>query len=145
MPLVARASRWATVGVAAIAVILLVRVSQQSDDRFLPKAVASDRARRAAHGVVDSGTTWNLTADELCAPGASWSSDGYPTRPRPGPARVPVWSTCRQACYELDYLITPELGGAPTVQNLWPQRYASRDLERPSEGSAGTAAPETRL
>ena len=28
--------------------------------------------------------------------------------------------------YELDYLITPELGGAPSVQNLWPQRYASR-------------------
>jgi hypothetical protein len=28
--------------------------------------------------------------------------------------------------YELDYLITPELGGAPDVRNLWPQRYASR-------------------
>lgn len=28
--------------------------------------------------------------------------------------------------YELDYLITPELGGAPTLQNLLPQRYASR-------------------
>lgn len=28
--------------------------------------------------------------------------------------------------YELDYLITPELGGAPTRQNLWPERYGSR-------------------
>lgn len=25
--------------------------------------------------------------------------------------------------YELDYLITPQLGGAPDVRNLWPQRY----------------------
>ena len=28
--------------------------------------------------------------------------------------------------YELDHLITPELGGAPDPRNLWPQRYTSR-------------------
>ena len=28
--------------------------------------------------------------------------------------------------YELDYLITPELGGAPDARNLWPQRYRER-------------------
>lgn len=28
--------------------------------------------------------------------------------------------------YELDYLITPELGGVPDVRNLWPERYATR-------------------
>jgi hypothetical protein len=28
--------------------------------------------------------------------------------------------------YEMDYLITPELGGAPDARNLWPQRYRSR-------------------
>jgi putative zinc finger protein len=27
--------------------------------------------------------------------------------------------------YELDYLITPELGGAVDARNLWPQRYAA--------------------
>ena len=27
--------------------------------------------------------------------------------------------------YELDYLITPELGGAADPQNLWPERYTS--------------------
>jgi hypothetical protein len=27
--------------------------------------------------------------------------------------------------YELDYLITPQLGGAPDARNLWPQRYAA--------------------
>lgn len=26
--------------------------------------------------------------------------------------------------YELDYLVTPELGGVPDPRNLWPQRYA---------------------
>jgi hypothetical protein len=28
--------------------------------------------------------------------------------------------------YELDYLITPQLGGAPDARNLWPQRYQAR-------------------
>ena len=28
--------------------------------------------------------------------------------------------------YEVDYLITPELGGAHTVRNLWPQPYSAR-------------------
>ena len=28
--------------------------------------------------------------------------------------------------YELDYLITPQLGGAPDPRNLWPQRYRQR-------------------
>jgi hypothetical protein len=40
--------------------------------------------------------------------------------------------------YELDYLITPELGGIPDARNLWPERYDSKvwnarvkdDLER---------------
>jgi hypothetical protein len=66
-----------------------------------------------------------VTVDELCAPARHEQrqvSDairlevlrGY------GMERVPP------AEYELDYLITPELGGAPSAQNLWPQRYASR-------------------
>jgi hypothetical protein len=28
--------------------------------------------------------------------------------------------------YELDYLITPELGGVPDARNVWPERYGSR-------------------
>jgi hypothetical protein len=28
--------------------------------------------------------------------------------------------------YELDYLITPELGGSADRENLWPERYTSR-------------------
>jgi hypothetical protein len=28
--------------------------------------------------------------------------------------------------FELDYLITPELGGVMDAQNLWPERYASQ-------------------
>jgi hypothetical protein len=30
------------------------------------------------------------------------------------------------SAYEVDYLITPELGGATTLRNLWPQPYTAR-------------------
>jgi hypothetical protein len=28
--------------------------------------------------------------------------------------------------YEVDFLITPELGGSATIRNLWPEPYSSR-------------------
>jgi len=31
----------------------------------------------------------------------------------------------RADAYEVDYLITPELGGSPDVRNLWPEPYAN--------------------
>ena len=56
------------------------------------------------------------------------------TQPQSSPRRLPVAlrdQVLRQyrmervspADYELDYLITPELGGAPEAANLWPERY----------------------
>ena len=125
VPPFARASRWAMVGAAAIAVILLVRVAQQSEVRVHPKAVAPIENDALPVAELTPGATWNLTVDELCAPAGHEQREvsdairvevlrGY------GMERVPPDE------YELDYLITPELGGAPDAKNLWPQRYASR-------------------
>lgn len=125
VPPLGRASRWAMVGVAAVAVVLLVRVAQQREGRFLPGAAAPIEHDALPIASLTPGATWNVTADELCAPGAREQRRvsnavraqvlrGY------GMEHVPADR------YELDYLITPELGGAPTVENLWPQRYASR-------------------
>ena len=71
------------------------------------------------------GATDRVTADELCA--------GL------GPSKEPIAPAVRQAVlrdygmeglpdaeYELDYLITPELGGSSDRRNLWPERYGSR-------------------
>ena len=35
-------------------------------------------------------------------------------------------SPARTASFEVDYLITPDLGGADSVRNLWPQPYSAR-------------------
>src|SRR5262249_27451616 len=34
-------------------------------------------------------------------------------------------SGARTADYEVDYLITPELGGSDDIQNLWPEPYSA--------------------
>ena len=71
------------------------------------------------------GATAHVTADDLCA--------------GRGPVREEIAPAVRQAVlrdygmdglpdsdYELDYLITPELGGSSDRRNLWPERYGSR-------------------
>jgi hypothetical protein len=116
-------SRWAVVGAAAVAVILLARVMQQSEVRLHRGAPIESGALPIAS--LTPGATWNLSTDELCAPARHEqrqvsSSLRLDVVRAYGMDRVPADE------YELDYLITPELGGAPTAQNLWPQRYASR-------------------
>ena len=68
------------------------------------------------------GSVLPVGVDEICAGGVS----GVPAVA----ARVPrqVFEAYgvdyrRAAEYELDFLITPELGGAPDPRNLWPQPY----------------------
>ena len=120
-----RMPRWAMTGAAALATVLVVHIVQQSalvDSR--PPAFTAERDALPV-AALTPGAVWNVTVDELCAPGAheqrpvteairSEVVRGY------GMERVPAGE------YELDYLITPELGGAATVQNLWPQPYASQ-------------------
>src|SRR5262245_57704528 len=69
------------------------------------------------------GATWAVTSGELCA-------GTRHTRPISAEMRREVLAAYRvggtpENQYELDYLITPELGGATDARNLWPQAYAS--------------------
>lgn len=115
-------ARWAAVGAAAVAVILLARVMQQSEVHLHRGTPIENGALPIAS--LTPGATWNLSTAELCAPAR------HEQRQVSNSTRVDVlraYGMDRMPAdeYELDYLITPELGGAPTAQNLWPQRYAS--------------------
>jgi len=73
---------------------------------------------------VTPGATWEVSASELCA-GARHTQPISDDLKREvlaayGMDRMPPDQ------YELDYLITPELGGATHPRNLWPQPYGSR-------------------
>jgi hypothetical protein len=71
------------------------------------------------------------------APGATARIDREALCAGQLPARSPIAASTRQAVlrqyrmegvpeqeYELDYLMTPELGGTSDPRNLWPERYA---------------------
>ena len=84
-------------------------------------APASSGLDRPRHDLTP-GSVLPVGVDEICGPGVT----GLP----PVAAQVPrqVFEAYgvdygRAAEYELDFLITPELGGAPDPSNLWPQPY----------------------
>ena len=69
------------------------------------------------------GAAWDVSVDELCSGTTS-------TRPITTAIRAEVVNAygvqhVPSDQYELDFLITPELGGATDARNLWPQRYES--------------------
>jgi hypothetical protein len=72
---------------------------------------------------ITPGATWDVSVEELCS--------GAPrVRPITAAMRAQVVSAygvehVPPDQYELDYLVTPELGGATDARNLWPQKYAS--------------------
>ena len=116
--------RAATPAVAVAAAVVLAATAsiyQQS----APLADSFDVNHRLALPVVSitPGATWDASVEQLCA---------GPTRLRPITAsmRAEVLNAygvedVPPDQYELDYLITPELGGATDTRNLWPQRYES--------------------
>lgn len=97
--------------------------------------VAQDTARTIAHGksalrfpiLPDSartpGATLEVTATDICVP-------GYSKKVRNVPAAVKrqvyaSYGIVRHAPgdYEVDHLISLELGGSNSIRNLWPQSY----------------------
>jgi hypothetical protein len=117
--------RFVRAGIALAAAVLLFHGLYPLplfDFRFSRTPVERDALPNAA---LTPGATWNVTAEELCADKVREERQISATVRHEvlreyGMERVPFEE------YELDYLITPELGGAPDARNLWPQRYAAR-------------------
>jgi hypothetical protein len=74
--------------------------------------------------VLTPGAVDPVTAEELCS-GAPRPAPQVPIAVRQQVLRAYRAETVPADAYELDYLITPELGGAGDPRNLWPQLYAS--------------------
>jgi hypothetical protein len=87
-------------------------LTSQPDVFLLPKNELTPGAARA------------VTVDEICRPGR-----GTVTQRVPAAVHRAVFESYRAdyrraADYELDYLITPELGGIADARNLWPQPFS---------------------
>ena len=71
------------------------------------------------------GATRQVGLAELCAPRHA-APRAIPVHVRQAVVRDYSMELISAGEYELDYLITPELGGSDDRRNLWPERYSSQ-------------------
>jgi putative zinc finger protein len=119
--------RWrfaSTPAIAIAAVAVLVASATLFHHRAADTSMLAARHHLALPvASITPGATWEVSAEELC-------SGNTHTRPITAAMRAEVLREygvehLPSDQYELDYLITPELGGATDTRNLWPQRYQS--------------------
>jgi hypothetical protein len=71
------------------------------------------------------GETRRVTLDDVCTAPPEQTAATLPVSVRQQVFREYGIRDVRANAYEVDYLITPELGGASSIRNLWPQPYSA--------------------
>jgi hypothetical protein len=117
-----RGPSWATASALLVAALVgLEFVSSRSG----PPATPLDRhATVRPIAYLTPGATRPVAVAELCATRRA-APRAIPARVRQGVVRDYSMERVPAHDYELDYLITPELGGSDDRRNLWPERYSS--------------------
>jgi anti-sigma factor RsiW len=110
-------------GVSAAVVILMLQTIWQSWTTVPPTSADVEAAALPIH-MLTPGAARPMSLDVLCA---GRSVDRPPVAPTVRDVVLRGYRMEHVAAreYELDYLITPELGGVPDARNLWPERYAT--------------------
>jgi len=111
-------SLFARVGISVALLALMVRFTWSSGTGVVTAAESLPIGR------LTPGATGGVTVAELCS-GASPSPRIVPLAVRQEVLRQYRMEHVPASEYELDYLITPELGGVGDARNLWPERYDS--------------------
>jgi hypothetical protein len=115
-------SRWRALAyTGGLAVIVLV-VALQTFSRWPAAPSSDDAVWLLPKADLTPGALRQVTAAGICA------GDGVRVHAVPASLQERIFRTYgadyrRATEYELDYLITPELGGIQDAANLWPQRY----------------------
>jgi len=71
------------------------------------------------------GETRNVTLDDVCGGAQQYTLRTVPVSLKQQVFREYGIHDTRPNSYEVDYLITPELGGSGSIRNLWPQPYSA--------------------
>jgi hypothetical protein len=71
------------------------------------------------------GETRDVTIGDVCNGAPEQTARTVPVSLRQQVFREYGINDKRPNAYEVDYLITPELGGASSIRNLWPQSYSA--------------------
>jgi hypothetical protein len=120
-------TQWAIVGAALLFAALGIWAIRHQEARSseVGPALAEAESGPIPDKNLTPGATLPVTAGEICRLG-----DSGETRPIPASERQRVLQEyrtpeSRAAEYEVDFLITPGLGGADDIRNLWPEPYSS--------------------
>src|SRR6185295_8817667 len=105
---------------AAAGLLFAVVVYEWTSPRRL---IAEFEVGVAPKASLTPGATLPVTANEVCAAGFAHSAPVIPAAMQRKVFEVYGIANARPDAYEVDYLITPELGGATTIRNLWPEPY----------------------
>jgi hypothetical protein len=110
-----QASIAASLMVAALAVFAIYAGggSRRTGDLSIPK------------NNLTPGETRNVTIGDVCGGITEESGRAVPVSLRQQVFREYGIHDTRLNAYEVDYLITPELGGSSTIRNLWPEPYSA--------------------
>jgi hypothetical protein len=111
---------WCLLAVIALG-LLVVSGPTRSTSLFPHFAAAETGALPIAS--LTPGATLPLGTAELCSNQRGPRQHRLPSSMREDVLRRYGMEHLDSADYELDFLITPELGGAPDPANLWPERY----------------------
>jgi hypothetical protein len=69
------------------------------------------------------GDTFDITAQDLCVPGYAKKVRNVPQEVRREVYREYGITSHGRGDYEVDHLISLELGGSNSIKNLWPESY----------------------
>jgi hypothetical protein len=111
--------------IAAIAItgLAVYWVGSTASSPFPRLAAAGLQMRDLPVRHLTPGAVWAVTAADVCA--STREDIAIPAMVRRVVLRNYGAADLSDHEYELDYLVTPALGGAADPQNLWPERYAS--------------------
>lgn len=123
--LAGRRRRVARAGIAVAMTVLAVYWMNVEATPFPRLTAASLQTPALPVRHLTPGAVRAVTATELCMADAEPRATGIPEPVRRQVLRDYGARDLPDGEYELDYLITPALGGAPDPQNLWPERYSS--------------------
>jgi hypothetical protein len=114
---------WAYLAAAVVVAALLTSPALRRP--FTTAGIVDLEAAALPVASLTPGATRPITTDELCA-GARQDMRVIAESVRREVLRDYGMEAVSDDEYELDYLITPELGGTSDRRNLWPERYSSR-------------------
>jgi hypothetical protein len=122
MALVQRRQAVVFAGIGAILCLLLAIGLDRQPGR-LESAWASRTLSDEPDLRLTPGATVAVTASQVCGVGSAKTTPVIPISLERKVFELYGVSPARPDAYEVDYLITPELGGATDIRNLWPEPY----------------------